>query len=81
MIGSRGKEGVPGSSLCGFPITLLDEYEARRLLFADLASPILLAVDLGAGAHDNIGSGIGRDKVSDVPTTLSQPAEVRFGAA
>lgn len=73
--------GVPGSSFCDFAIALLDEYEARRLLFTDLASPNPLAVDLGAGAHDSIGSGIGRDKVSDVPTTLSQPAEVRFGAA
>ncbi|KAH0494990.1 hypothetical protein TgHK011_008567 [Trichoderma gracile] len=51
------------------------------LLFTGLASPILQAVDLVAGAHDNVGSGIGRDKVSDVPTILSQPAEVRLGAA
>ncbi|KAL7811289.1 hypothetical protein V8C44DRAFT_358449 [Trichoderma aethiopicum] len=61
-------------------MALLDEYEVRYgvLPFADLASPIRQALDSVAGTHDNMGSGIGRDKVSDVPTLLNQPAE-EFG--
>ncbi|TFB02193.1 hypothetical protein CCMA1212_005607 [Trichoderma ghanense] len=81
MIGRRCKERRPWLVSLRLAITLLDEYEVRNLPFADLASSILQAVDSAAGARDNMGSGIGRDKVSDVPTMLSQPAEARLGAA